>query len=178
MRTSPYERVELYIDGNNFFTLLRDNYRYVHVDYAKLAHELIGGRYLVRSYFYTSRLDREVDTVRYDDQARFLHRLEELEYFQLELGTLALHGNSYTQKGIDVALAIHMLEGAYLDRYDTAILVSGDADFCPAVHAVKARGKHVEVACFEQGLAEDLRAEADRVVVMDWSMLLRVQLEE
>ena len=58
MRTSPYERVELYIDGNNFFTLLRDNYRYVHVDYAKLAHKLIGGRYLVRSYFYTSRLDR------------------------------------------------------------------------------------------------------------------------
>jgi len=175
---SPYERVELYIDGNNFFTLLRDNHRYIRVDYAKLAHELIGGRYLVRSYFYTSQVDRDIDTARYDDQARFLHRLGELEYFQLELGTLALRGDSYTQKGTDVALAIQMLEGAYLDRYDTAILVSGDADFCPAVHAVKTRGKHVEVACFEQGLADDLRAEADRVIDLDWSILLRVQLEE
>jgi uncharacterized LabA/DUF88 family protein len=33
--------------------------------------------------------------------------------------------------------------------YDTAVLVSGDADFAYALQAVKNMGKHVEVAYFE-----------------------------
>jgi uncharacterized LabA/DUF88 family protein len=53
------------------------------------------------------------------------------------------------QKGVDVRIAIDMLFYGSTDKYDTAILVSGDSDLVPAVEAVKSYGKHVELAFFK-----------------------------
>jgi uncharacterized LabA/DUF88 family protein len=50
------------------------------------------------------------------------------------------------EKGIDVLLAIDMVMGAFRDEYDTAVVVSADTDLVPAVEAVLALGKRVEVA--------------------------------
>lgn len=57
-------------------------------------------------------------------------------------------------KGVDVALAVRMVEDAYLDHYDEAILFSSDVDFLPAIYAVRRRGKRVVVAAYEDGLSE------------------------
>lgn len=38
-----------------------------------------------------------------------------------------------TEKGVDVNLAIKLLLDALDDKYDIALLFSGDADFCPAI---------------------------------------------
>ena len=50
------------------------------------------------------------------------------------------------EKGIDVLLALGMVVGAMGDEYDVAILFSADTDLLPAVEAVRAVGKRVEVA--------------------------------
>ena len=50
------------------------------------------------------------------------------------------------EKGIDVMLAVDMLTLAFKDRYDTAILVSSDADFKHAIEVIKFEtGKTVEL---------------------------------
>lgn len=50
------------------------------------------------------------------------------------------------EKGIDVIMAIDMVMGASRDEYDVATLVSADTDLVPAVEAILALGKRVELA--------------------------------
>jgi uncharacterized LabA/DUF88 family protein len=47
------------------------------------------------------------------------------------------------EKGTDVSLAAHMLNDAWLDRYDCAVLISNDTDLCEALKLVRQRGKKV-----------------------------------
>lgn len=49
------------------------------------------------------------------------------------------------EKGVDVALAVQMLLDAHHNRFDCAVLFSGDGDFVPLVNAVKCLGKEVVV---------------------------------
>lgn len=53
------------------------------------------------------------------------------------------------EKGIDVKLAIDLIVGAVDDKYDTAIVVSSDADLTPAMDWIRQRkGKKVEYVGF------------------------------
>lgn len=73
------------------------------------------------------------------------------------------------EKGLDVGLAVDMLELASLA--DAEILVSGDSDYAPAVRAVKAKLKKVFVVRFfsgppprTKGMGADLLTHADEVI--------------
>ncbi len=46
-------------------------------------------------------------------------------------------GFRYDVKGDDVQLAHDLLMGAFKDLYDTAIIVSGDADFIPVIKTIR-----------------------------------------
>jgi uncharacterized LabA/DUF88 family protein len=52
------------------------------------------------------------------------------------------------QKGVDVQYAIDVLDLAHADRFDVAVLVTGDEDFVPLVRRVTSLGKHALVAHF------------------------------
>lgn len=54
-----------------------------------------------------------------------------------------------TEKGIDVAMAIKVLEVGLADTMDLAILVTGDGDFVPLVQALMKNSIQVAVAYFE-----------------------------
>ncbi len=45
--------------------------------------------------------------------------------------------DGYEEKLTDVNIAITLLQEALRDHYDTAIIMSGDSDLLPAIHAVK-----------------------------------------
>lgn len=49
------------------------------------------------------------------------------------------------EKGTDVNIAIHMLNDAWNDLYDTAIVISNDSDLTTAIKMVRDRGKAVGV---------------------------------
>ncbi len=55
---------------------------------------------------------------------------------------------SLAQKGVDVELAIDVLDSAHSNRYDVAVLVTGDADFVPLVRRITSLGKNALVAHF------------------------------
>jgi uncharacterized LabA/DUF88 family protein len=44
---------------------------------------------------------------------------------------------SYEEKETDVNISVALMEGAALDAYDTALLISGDTDLRPAIASVK-----------------------------------------
>lgn len=53
------------------------------------------------------------------------------------------------QKGVDVELAIDVLDAAHANRYDVAVLITGDSDFVPLVRRVTSLNCDVLVAHFE-----------------------------
>ena len=65
------------------------------------------------------------------------------------------------EKGVDMMIGVDILKNAYEDLYDTAILVSGDGDFYPALQAAKDQGKHVEIAAFDSNISPETARIAD-----------------
>lgn len=60
-----------------------------------------------------------------------------------------------------------MLKLAFNNVYDTAILVSADADFAPVIEAVKELGKHVENAAFEKRKSWELHKASDLFISLN-----------
>ena len=58
---------------------------------------------------------------------------------------------SYTEKRVDVNIAVDMVSTAMKDEYDVAYLISADGDFIPAVKAVRETGKKVFAATTASG---------------------------
>lgn len=71
------------------------------------------------------------------------------------------------QKEADVMLATEMLMQAFHSSYDTAIVVSGDRDFIPAIKAVQSMGKKVEAAAFRGDYTQKLPEAVDRFHMLD-----------
>jgi uncharacterized LabA/DUF88 family protein len=61
------------------------------------------------------------------------------------------------EKGIDVMIAVDMLEHAIRDQCDACILISGDADFVPALKLVEKSGKKAFSAFMPKGYSFELR---------------------
>lgn len=55
-------------------------------------------------------------------------------------------GQWESEKGVDASLIVHLFDTA--DSWDEAVLLSGDADFTPAVRALRRRGKLISGAGF------------------------------
>ena len=127
------ERVTIFIDWQNLWRGLIDEFDNTKLDFVKFATKLVDDRQLVRVYYYTALPDQARDPEQYAKQQRFLDALREKPYFDVRLGRLVPRGDSYVEKGVDIALAVDMLEMAYSDSYNTAILVSGDGDLARVV---------------------------------------------
>jgi len=62
------------------------------------------------------------------------------------------------EKGIDVWTAIDMIKESVIDKHcDACILISGDADFTPALELIKNHGKDVMTAMVPFGYSSELR---------------------
>ncbi|MBS3088711.1 NYN domain-containing protein [Candidatus Pacearchaeota archaeon] len=62
------------------------------------------------------------------------------------------------EKGIDVWIAIDMINLSVIeDKCDTCVLVSGDADFVPALNLIKKKGKEILTAMTPKGYSSELR---------------------
>jgi len=166
------ERVCIFIDGSNFYHCSRKDFGDVNVDLQKLVEMLCGkNRNLIRTYYYNAPLDMSHDKERYSRQQQFFDKLRNIPNFKVILVRLqkrSFEGKThYVVKGDDIHMAVDMVMLSKNNSYDTAILVSGDGDFVPAVQAVQSFGKHVENAYFKSGHSWHLRQTCDSSKLMD-----------
>lgn len=71
------------------------------------------------------------------------------------------------EKGVDVAIAADMIDFCLVDNScDVCILLSGDADFLPAMDVIKRQGSEVITASVGRGYSRDLRKGDFRYVVL------------
>jgi uncharacterized LabA/DUF88 family protein len=69
----------------------------------------------------------------------------------------------------DMGIAMEAIE--LRDRAETLVLASGDGDFAPLLKRLQRWGQRVEVAAYGEGLANELKNAADRVIRLDESSL-------
>jgi len=69
--------------------------------------------------------------------------------------------NGAIEMKVDIKIAIDIISLAYEDKYDPAVLASGDGDFVPDVKKVKELDKGVEVWAFRYLLANALKEELE-----------------
>lgn len=155
-------RVVAYIDGFNLYYGLREKgwQRYYWLDVEKLVGNLLrAGQVLVRVNYFTALVSSTSgDRNKSKRQTTFLEALGTLanvrvyygHYLQKRIkcfrcGAVWL---THEEKKTDVNIATGMLNDAYNDLFDVALLISGDSDLADVVHSIHPRfpGKRVVVA--------------------------------
>ena len=155
------ERVMVFIDGSNLYHVLGQTCGRHDLQFDKFAQKLANGRDLRRIYYYNIRQEAFDDRSNATDQDKFLSSLYDTPYLEVKLGIWKQRGATMVEKGVDVMLAVDLVTHAFNDHYDSAIIVSGDADFYPALQAVKDVGKQVEVAAFDQNISSEAARVSD-----------------
>jgi len=163
----PTERVAIFIDGSNLYHGLKNASRPTQIDFGKLCNFLCNGRRLTRIYYYNAPIKAQADLSRYKQQQSFFEQIKKVPYLELKLGRLEIRKGVPVEKGVDVLLVVDMIRYARNNAYDTAILVSGDGDFAPALEVLKEYGKHIENAYFKSGRSYHLANHSDRFIDLD-----------
>lgn len=161
-------RTIVFIDGQNLYHLAKEAfggggtgpvvYSYPSYDVERLAKRLTSakpGRVLAQIRFYTGVPDPDVG----DDEERWHTFWTNKLRFIKNQGIYVYKGriNSDRQeKGVDVSLAIDLIDLTYQNKYDLAIIISQDWNFGPAVSLAKVvangQGRSIEFeSCFPYG---------------------------
>ncbi len=148
----------MFLDVENVIKSFKCNtygLKHLYVDFGELRNQLSGGRDIACSIAY-SAYDPALGT------SPCLRSIED-DGFQLILE----ERTGFVQKGVDVHMALDMVDFARNNQCDTILLISGDADFVPAVRVLQSMGKRVQVAAFESALSDVLAHIADDVILLD-----------
>jgi len=164
------ERISIYIDGANFvygIKTLNPKYSDYHFDFENFIKMLVGNDDLIDIFYYNASLKQAINPRRFREQQKLLARLRKITKCKVVLCKRQKRFNKedeeyYTIKGDDISLALDMLNDAWGDKYDKAILISGDGDFAPLLRYVKDKKKKVEVISFEDIASKNLLNEAVR----------------
>lgn len=146
--TQEKARVIVYIDGFNlYFGILAKGWRkYLWLNLKKFAESLLlPNQNLVHTKYFTSRISKPISKQK--RQSIFLDALSTLSEFsifygryQAEIRTCENCGFSTlisSEKKTDVNIATELMVDAFQDRFDTAIIVTADADLTGPLVAIR-----------------------------------------
>jgi len=164
--------ISVFIDGNNFYHGLKSTYqnskKMINFNFKKFITFLSKNRQIVNIFYYNAQLDKEKNPIKYESQQRFFKKLKKIDKFSIVLCKLLkrrIKGTNrfyYVLKEDDIYMAVDMVKGAFKNYYDTAILVSGDGDFVPAVKVSQEEGKIVENIYFKKSSSRNLKNHCDK----------------
>lgn len=175
------ERISIFIDGSNLYYSLK-SLEVSKIDYQKLVNMLKKDRLLVSVYYYNAPLDISVDSKKYWEQQKFFDALRRIPGFNVSLARLRKHKREdgtfkFEVKGDDIFLAVDLVSGAYENLYDTALIVSGDEDFVPAIKKVQKLGKKVENIYFCATSSNYLKKTCDSSFCIDKKIAKSIELK-
>ena len=164
------KRVSVYIDGANFYYGLKTiNIKYsdIFFDFEKFVKEIIRNDELIAIYYYNAPLKENLNKWVYWNQMNLFVRLRKIVKCKVILCKRQKRVDRdekeyYVIKGDDIHLSLDMLRDACKDKYDKAILISGDGDFTQLVEYVKEENKEVIIYAFKELTSVDLINKANK----------------
>ncbi|WP_291424828.1 NYN domain-containing protein [Deinococcus sp.] len=152
------ERIGLFIDGANVYAAAkRLGWNF---DHRKILDHFAAFGQLYNAFYYTA-----VPAPMDDKQKRFI---DALTYMGYTVRTRVLrevtneNGDTYRHANLSIDLVTDLLMTG--DRYDVAVLLTGDGDFERPVEVLRARGKRIVVASIPEMTSYELRNAADQYV--------------
>ncbi|MFT4261006.1 MAG: NYN domain-containing protein [Candidatus Woesearchaeota archaeon] len=168
------ERISVYIDGANFFGGLRtinSKYTDFKFDFYKYINHITSNKKLVSVKYYNASLKQNINPDLFKNQQKFFERLRNYKHYTVILckrqSRNGPDGEYFSIKGDYIHLAIDMLNDAWENKFDKAILISGDGDFSPLVKYVKKKSKKVESHHFKENISLDLAKNCDSNIIID-----------
>lgn len=145
------KRVAVFLDGSNYFyTQKKMGWQ---IDVEKLLNYCKGYGEVVEAVYYTGK-----DTSSCNAQNKYLNKLAYIGYSLVTKPVKTIYdhdtGKSIQKANLDVEIAVDMYN--MIDRYDMAILISGDGDFERALQLIKSRGKEIKVLSTRGVVATEL----------------------
>ena len=164
------KRISIYIDGANFYYGLKTiNKRYsdTFFDFEKFAKEISNKNKIVTIYYYNAPLKENFNKWVYWNQMKLFAKLRKIPKCKVILCKRQKRIDKedkeyYIIKGDDIHLALDMLKDACKNKYDKAILISGDGDFGQLVDYVRKEKKEVEVYAFKKSTSVALINKANK----------------
>lgn len=157
------QRTYVYIDGFNLYYGALKNTPYKWLNLKLLFHHLLNDSHeIIAIKYYTARVK-----ARDNDPQITIRQSSYLRALQKYIPELSIHYGHYLthevklplvkpmgrkkfvtvlkseEKGSDVNMAIHILNDAWLDCYDCAIIVSNDSDLSESLKLIKKQGKKI-----------------------------------
>lgn len=130
------------------------------IDYQKVISFFKKNTKLIIAYFYSGVVSKNKKQQKFFAKMRkfgFKVKTKEVKWIKDKTGKV-LKGKG----NLDIELALDMTH--LCNRFDTAILMSGDSDFVPAVKFVQKKGKKVIVFSSRGHIARELARAANRYV--------------
>ncbi len=194
----------VYVDGESHFIRSQDAWRKLHGPDARLEQLRYVGQPDDRlvfvnpkaKIFWTRKMNPGAERTTYftsfvGDDAALHEVMVELRAFELEDAIVSESRQQSEQrknalqqqcliekpKGVDIALAVRVLEDAYRNLFQVCHVYTSDADFVPLIRAVRAQGKRVHVHGYNTGLSlqSELLHAPDSFV--DLTVMLRNECE-
>jgi len=159
-------RTYIYIDGFNFYYGAVKDTPYKWLDFKKLFKHLLNPKNKIESIkYFTAIVTGKIDPDQPIRQKTFLRALQKyVPEISIHYGEFLSHNvfkplafpinkNLFgkaikfaniiktEEKGSDVNLALHLLNDAWLDKYDCAVVVSNDSDLAESLKLVKTQHK-------------------------------------
>lgn len=144
------KRVAIFVDGANCFYAQRDNLNW-YIDWERFFAKCTDfGEVVEATYYCADAADSK--------QRGFQNWLAYKGYALVTKPVKCIHdqetGQISQKANLDVEIVLDLFN--MIDRYDLAILVSGDGDFERALRQLKARGKEVKVISTRGSVATEL----------------------
>ena len=202
--TTMSDRRFVYIDGESHFIRSENTWRQLHgcdasLDRLRYANQGDDRMVLVlpeAKVFWTRRMNPNVLRATYFTSASgdepAIHKLKvTLRDFGLEPSIVKETKELRSQrqnllktqhliekpKGVDISLAVRMLEDSHRHAFDACHLYTSDVDFLPVIQAIRAQGKQVFVHGYRNGLGQDSPFLHEPDLFVDLEEMLRSECE-
>jgi len=166
-------RVAIFIDNSNVLqsikSLQKTGQRWWNALYDPkfLAEKLAGNREIVYIGFYCApppaylMAGDDADKNRYKLAMKYYGLIEKTEAITIHYATVNGTKGNLQEKNLDTKLTADLVGMDAQNKFDTAILVSNDADFVSGTTVIQTLGKKVEVVYFKGMSSMELRQKAD-----------------
>jgi len=115
-------------------------------------------------FYYVGLVRKEKGNLKSEELVRNQQRLFanlQNQGWEIKKGYMMARDKDYKEKGVDVKLAVDILDMAYQNKYDTAVVVSSDTDLIPGVVRAKELGKKIEYIGFSHRPSFGMQRYAD-----------------
>jgi uncharacterized LabA/DUF88 family protein len=176
------EKVIAYIDGYNLYHGIRSQgwkWAYWLNLHLMIENLLSQNQELITTKYFTTRVSTpENKRLRQQKFLEALGTIPEIKFFygkyvpdEVSCRQCGHTYTTYHEKMTDVNIAVEMLTDGMKNKYDTAILVSGDSDLVNVVHRVREFKKKVVILFPPKRKPRSLRESANVVIDIDAQLL-------